>query len=472
MSEEKKIAAMYEDFHRAGEALMRVNGNNTHSGNLSVRDPDESDRFFITASGSQLGALVPRDIVPLSFTEVRWGDARASTESAIHRKILSIPGVNACMHCHHILSILITFDSLERQLFLRYLSTDKKGREEFLFQPVDISGVSILGGVTVGSYKQPVGSVEMEERLPKYLEKSPLTLIRGHGAFTRGISLEECLRNVSVLETSAALAFHLVRRGIDLEPLQRHIMQRGLPVGHIPSMRSKGRCVPAGQRVLDPSTVADFSYFRDYNYNAMIGACGTGSMSRKVTSREMIYSPVSAAPLRMDIPLVRISTGMHEEDDFELALHKLIYRHTNFTACMMTSNPLATADGMAVLAERFGMGPLVGDASMIPYEQDDHPLVKPIDAEAIYLNPRIGLADITQLGNRTPGNPILNMLRWHKGCCIVAGFGVIAAGDTTLEQAAHNVSSAERIGKFRTEVFVNEKMLSGPMLSSFEPKTL
>jgi hypothetical protein len=64
------------------------------------------------------------------------------------------------------------------------------------------------------------------------------------------------------------------------------------------------------------------------------------------------------------------------------------------------------------------------------------------------------------------------MLRWHKGCCVVAGFGVIATGDTTLEQAAHNVASAERIGRFRTEVYINEKLLSGPPLKSFEPKTI
>jgi len=472
MSEEKTTEAVFENFCKVGEALLRVNGNNTHSGNLSVRDPNDPDRFFITASGSQVGALVPRDIVPLSFTGVRWGDGRASTESNIHRKILSIPGVNACMHCHHILSTLITFDSIERQIFLRHLSTDDKGREEFLFQPVDISGVSILDGVKVGTYKQPVGSVEMEERIPKYLEELPLTLIRGHGAFTRGTSIEACLRNVSVLETSATLAMNLVRRGIDLEPLQRHIMGKGVSAGVFSSMNLMKKNISEGPKVEDPPTVADFSYWCAYVYNTLIGAFGTGSMSQKVTSREMIYSPVSAVPSKMPVPLARISTQMREDDDVELALHKLIYNHTNFTTCMMTSNPLANADAMAVLAERFGMAALLGEGSGISYTRDDHPMVKPIDAEAIYLNPRVGLVDITQLGNRSPENPILNMLRWYKGCCVVAGFGVVAVGDTTLEQAAHNVSSAERIGKFRTEVFVNEKMLNGPQLKSFEPKTI
>ncbi len=94
----------------------------------------------------------------------------------------------------------------------------------------------------------------------------------------------------------------------------------------------------------------------------------------------------------------------------------------------------------------------------------------PIDAEAKYLNPQLGLVDIYQLTDMTAHNPILNMLRWYKGCCVVAGFGVISAGRTTLEQAAHNASSAERIGQFRIEAYINEKLLNGPRVSTFEPK--
>jgi hypothetical protein len=127
---------------------------------------------------------------------------------------------------------------------------------------------------------------------------------------------------------------------------------------------------------------------------------------------------------------------------------------------------------MAMLAHEFGRESLLGESRNIPYTQDNHPVVAPIDAEAIYLNPRLGLVDCTHLNNRSPENPILNMLRWHKGCCIVGGFGVVATGDTTLEQAAHNLASAERIGKFRIEVYINEKLLDGPSLESFEPKTI
>jgi L-fuculose-phosphate aldolase len=472
MADTNDLTAIYESFARVGEALRRVNGNNTHSGNLSVRDPRDSNRFYTTASGSQIGALIPRDVVPVLFSEVSWGDGRASTESNIHRKVLSLPGVNACIHCHHVLSTVMSFDNRESRLFLEYTGDDSKGNQEFVFQPVDLHGASILGGVKTGTYKQPVGSTEMETRIPKYLADAPLTLVKGHGPFARGSSLEDCLRHVSVFESSAALALGLARRGVKLGPIQRKLLERG-PGSVFPRYpQNKIEGILNGRMVEDASTLGEFAHWLAYIYDMMIGALRTGSMSRKVTADEMIFCPVSSVPAGMDFHLTRMSTRIGDEDDFELVLHKLIYNNTNFTTCIMATNPLAAAEGMAVLAEQFGIDSLLGESLDIPYTREEHPVVAPIDAEAIYLNPRLGLVDCTQLNNRSPQNPILNMLRWHKGCCVVGGFGVIATGDTTLEQAAHNVASAERIGKFRTEVYINEKLLGGPPLKSFEPKTI
>jgi ribulose-5-phosphate 4-epimerase/fuculose-1-phosphate aldolase len=472
MANKNNLSAIYENFRRVGDALRRVNGNNTHSGNLSVRDPEDPDLFYTTASGSQIGALIPRDVVPVRFSGVSWGDGRASTESNIHRKVLNIPGAQACIHCHHVLSTVMSFDNRESQLFLEYTGDDSQGNQEFVFQPIDIHGASILGGVKTGTYKQPVGSMEMETRIPRYLADVPLTLVKGHGPFTRGKSLEDCLRHLSVFESSSTLALSLLRRGVKLEILRKRILQRG-PESVFPAYpQNKADDIPAGGKVEDASTIEEFAHWLAYIYDMMIGALRTGSMSRKVTADEMIFCPASAVPAGMSFGLTRASTKIRNDDDFEIMLHKLIYNNTNYTTCIMATNPLATAEGMAVLTEQFGMDSLLGESLDIPYTRENHPVIAPIDAEAIYLNPRLGLVDCTQLSNRSPENPILNMLRWHKGCCVVGGFGVIAAGDTTLEQAAHNVASAERIGRFRTEVYINEKLLGGPPLKSFEPKTI
>jgi ribulose-5-phosphate 4-epimerase/fuculose-1-phosphate aldolase len=455
---------------RVGAAIGRVNGNNTHSGNLSIRDPHDPDLFYITATGCQCGSLIERDIVPVRFSEVSWGDARGSTESTIHRKILMIPGVSAAIHAHFMDTTFLSFDTREHQMFLRFMGTDAKGREEYLFHPVDLFGSFGVGGVEIGSYFQPVGSAEMDERIPAYLADKKVTVVRGHGPFVRGTSPEDALYTLSLLDHSARLAMFLRRRGVDVVALQREITLRGVegffPVR--PHIRKDGE-TPVCE-VDDATVVEDFRARLNYNYSNSIGAYATGSMSQKISSNEMIYSPASAIPEEFDFPLLHMTIDFTDDDSADLRMHKLIYQHTHQNTCMITTNPLATAEGMAILAEQYGPDVLTGKTHHIPYTPSEHPAVLPIDAEAIYLNPKLGLVDIQQIANYTPENPILNMLRWYKGCCVVAGYGVISTGQTTLEQAAHNASSAERIAKFRSEVFLNEKLLGGPNVAVFEPR--
>ena len=461
---------IFERMQKIGTAISYVNANNTHSGNLSVRDPSDPDLFYITASGSQGGRLIRQDIVPVKFSGVSWGDARGSTESTIHREILKLSDVNSVIHAHYMNSTFISFDTKERQLFLRYLGTDSHNREEFLFYPVDLVGAYTIGGVKVGSYEQPVGSSEMEERIPQYLAKDILTIVRGHGPFARGSSLENAFHYLSVLENSSNLAIFLRRRGVDIGRIQEAIIDSGndrfFPINpNFAEISETPEC-----EITDPSVLEDFGIRLNYNYRQSIGAFGTGSMSQKISSREMIYCSTSAVPENFEFPLYRNKIDFQDDDSLDLRLHKLIYQNTHQNTCMITSSPLATAEGMAVLAENYGMDVLLDRTPDISYLADNHPMVKPIDGEAIYLNPRVGLVDLSQLTEMTADNPILNMLRWYKGCCIVAGYAVISTGEATLEQAAHNAASVERIARYRSEVFINEKMLNGPPVTEFEPK--
>jgi len=462
------ITDIYERFRRVGNAIGRVNANNTHSGNMSMRDPNDSDTFYITASGSQCGALIQRDIVPVRFSRVSWGDARGSTESTIHRRILSLPGARAALHAHALNSTFISFDTKDDGLFLCYSGLDQKGREEYLFHPVDLFGSFVIGSVNVAAYLQPVGSTEMDERIPVYLKNSKLTVVKGHGPFIKASSLEGALYHMNVFEHSAKLAIFLRRRGIDMVEIEGEIMKQGVEAffqvnPHILDNRTSADC-----DISDPFIIEDFRLRLNYNFNNLIGAYGTGSMSQKISAKEMIYCPMSAAPEGFDFPLEKAPIDFKETDYLDLKIHKLIYQHTHQNACMVTTSPLATAEGMAVLANKFGANVLLNEQVEIPYAPGDHPMICPIDAEAIYLNPRLGLVDFRQLMDDTSGNPILNMLRWYKGCCVVSGYGVISTGDTTLEQAGHNAASAERIARFRSEVFINHRLLKGPSVARFE----
>ncbi len=294
---------IFERMQKIGTAISFVNANNTHSGNLSMRDPFDPDLFYITASGSQGGHLIKQDIVPIHFSGVSWGDARGSTESTIHREILKIAGVNSVIHAHYMHSTFISFDTKDKQLFLRFLGTDSHAREEFLFYPVDMIGAYSIGGVKVGSYEQPVGSCEMEERIPQYLGENILTIVRGHGPFARGSSPEKAFHYSSVLENSSMLAIFLRRRGSDIGRIQKSIIDLGkdkfFPVNPgISEINDSAKC-----EINDPSVLEDFRIRLNYNYRQSIGAFGTGSMSHKISSKEMIFCSMSAVPENFEFTL-------------------------------------------------------------------------------------------------------------------------------------------------------------------------
>jgi len=450
-----------------GRAIMLTHGNNTHSGNLALRDPCDRDVFHITASGSQVGALVPSDVVPVRFSRVSWGDGRASTESTIHRKILAIPGVEASIHAHYLSAISVSFDAKEAENFLLY-DGDVQGTEEFSFVPVDRTGAWVLGRVPSGTYREPVGSKEMEARIPRYLAESPATLVKGHGPFVRGGSLQECLHLLGVVDASAKLLQAARIRGADTTSLARRIREAG-PAAFFPMpVRAFDAAAFGTYDTRDEATIRAFRERAVFNFVQGVCPYATGSMSEKITEHEMLYCPTASAPEGFEIAVRRLPIDALEGDDWELMFHKTLYRDTNHKACIITQSPLASAEGLAVLAERYGMEALLRPESVaIDYaDRHDHPVVKPIDAEAVYLNPRVGLCRWD-----APIAAVLDMLRWHKGACFIAGVGAIGAGKVTLEQAAHHVSSGESIARFRQAVHLAHVLRGGPPLSHYEPAT-
>lgn len=469
MSDKEKNDLIFDKIRKAGAAILRIDGNNTHSGNISLRDPENQDLFHITASGSQTGALIKGDIVPLYFSGVSWGDARASSESTIHRQILLNPGVTCVVHAHYISMTSASFDTKDKEIFLVYQGTDEKNREEFVLVPVDMYGANCIGSVKVATYIAPVGSAEMEERIPRYLKQDKMTIVKGHGPFARGASIEEVVQNLSILENSSTLLVYLRRRGIDIRKIQKALLAGGPDAVFPAALSIPDDYENKSKQVKDQSIIDDFTQRLNYNYNFRISAYGTGSMSQKISADRFIYCPLSSVPEGFDFPLTRESIRIEETDDLNLNIHKLIYKHTNQTTCMITTNPMATAEGMTCLYKQYGADAMLGKNVGITYRDRSHPVILPIDAEATYLNPKLGLVDPSTLNNMSEDNPILNMLRWYKGCCVVSGFGVISTGQTTLEQAAHNASSAERIARFRNEVYLNSQLVDGPVVEVFEP---
>ncbi len=470
MATPSDLDAIHPRFHTVGSALMRVNLNNSHSGNMSCRDPQNAQRFWITASGAPCGDLTPADLVAVRFDDLRGeGSVRPSSEANTHRRVLELPGVNACVHCHAIASTLLGFETAEQPAFLSPIVLPESEPMEYLFQPVDVWGAGLVGAVPVGVFQSTVGSPEMEQRIPVYLSRAPLTLVKGHGPFACGPSLEHCLHYLSVLEHSAIVVMALRRRGVDTVALQKAV--RCADTQEAVCAYSPRRMDDL-ERPLAPTTGADvrseFNAWLAYNFDLGLGAFGTGSMSRKLSTDEMIFCPMSAAPQGVEAPLQRLSLHSRLPEAADVRIHRLIYARTPFKTCMVTASPLANAEAMAVLAAAEGTDALIPKTGPRTPPAGGHPVVAPIDAESAYYKVRLPVASSQALAVEAGADRVPGLLQAGNGCCLIAGSGVIAAGEERLGQAAYRVSLAERMARFRLEVAINHHLLGTPPPAAFE----
>ncbi len=171
----------------AGEKLLALGINTTHSGNVSIRSDSE---IFITRTGSRLDRLAESDIVAVPVGEETQGIA--SVELPMHRMIYRNTQAKAILHAHP--PHTIVFSLLENALY-----------------PIDNEAFLFLGEVTVLQPKEVSGSPETGMLLAETFNRgSRIAVIRSHGSFAIGENLEEALHLTSTLERSCQMA-HLLR---------------------------------------------------------------------------------------------------------------------------------------------------------------------------------------------------------------------------------------------------------------------
>ncbi len=459
-------AAPLDRFKAVGNALMRADLNNTHSGNMSLRDPGDPKRFFITASGSMCGSLEPEDIVPVSFSDMSWRGARKpSSETNTHRRVLELPGVTACVHCHAKAATAVSLESASTPVFL-LPSAAGDDDEMRLFQPVDFFGAGLLGAVPAEAFTRAVGSLEMEERIPRRLSRAPLTLVAGHGPFARGGCLEECLHYLSVLENSARFALALRRRECELSGIQRLLLENG-PNALFPPPRRPEFPAEDSSPGGEPAAAGSIAYWQAYNFDHGLSAFATGSVSCRIGADEMVFSPTAAAPTGIAAPRWHLALAGDTPHADDIRLHRRIYAHTPFNACVIAPAPLAAAEAAALLSAASGGSPVRAMGAAPCGSASELPVIIPIDAEAAFYEVRVPVAPPSALGATAPAGLIPEMLMRGSGCAVLAGVGVIAAGDR-LDQAVYRLSLAERIAYFRQEAHISHRLLGGAPVAELD----
>lgn len=174
---------IYEMFREIGEDLYAAQMISSHGGNLSIR---LGDRVIIKRRGAQLGRLKPHDLIETGLEKNDSGVALASTELLVHRTIyLNTPALAIC-HCHPRTAVAFSFS-----------------RDELV--PIDNEASYLLKKVPVIMEEFASGTPQMAHKVAEALKNYKIIMLRGHGTFATGQTLDEAFHWSSTLEESCQM---------------------------------------------------------------------------------------------------------------------------------------------------------------------------------------------------------------------------------------------------------------------------
>ncbi len=175
---------IYQQFCEIGRDLFDSGMISSHGGNISMR---VGDRVIIKRRGAQLGRLKPHDLVETRLDKNDSGVTLASTELLAHRTIYMQTPALAIVHCHPRTAIAFSLS-----------------RDEIV--PIDNEASYLLKKVPVIWEEFASGTPEMAQNLAKALQSYKIVMLRGHGSFATGQTLDEAFHWSSTLEESCQIA--------------------------------------------------------------------------------------------------------------------------------------------------------------------------------------------------------------------------------------------------------------------------
>ena len=175
----------------AGQTLYAQGMVPATSGNFSVRL--DNGEIAITVSGRHKGRMVDDDIMRVDATGQSLDQRRSSAETALHTQIYQrIPQAKAILHPHSVNATLLSRQAGEFLVLQDY---------ELLkaFPGVETHSCS----VTIPIFENDQNIDRLAQRVDQYMQTEGQIhgyLIRGHGFYTWGESVEDALRHVEAFE--------------------------------------------------------------------------------------------------------------------------------------------------------------------------------------------------------------------------------------------------------------------------------
>jgi L-fuculose-phosphate aldolase len=174
---------IYEQFRAIGRDLYVANMISSHGGNISVR---LGDRVVIKRRGAMLGQLKPQDLIETGIDKNDSGVTMASTELLAHRIIYQRTPALAIVHCHPRTAIAFSLS-----------------RDELV--PIDNEASYLLKKIPVVVEEFASGTPEMANKVANALKNYKIIMLRGHGSFATGQTLDEAFHWSSTLEESCQI---------------------------------------------------------------------------------------------------------------------------------------------------------------------------------------------------------------------------------------------------------------------------
>jgi L-fuculose-phosphate aldolase len=174
---------IYEMFREIGRDLYAQNMISSHGGNLSIRF---GDRVIIKRRGAMLGALKLHDLIETRIDKNDSGVALASTELLVHRTIYQRTPALAVVHCHPRTAIAFSLS-----------------RDEIV--PIDNEASYLLKKIPVVTEEFASGTPQMANKIASTLQNYKILILRGHGSFAIGQTLDEAFFWSSTLEEACQI---------------------------------------------------------------------------------------------------------------------------------------------------------------------------------------------------------------------------------------------------------------------------
>ena len=191
---------IYEMFREIGRDMYVHNLVSSHGGNISMRF---GDRIIIKRRGAQLGRLKPHDLIETGLEKNDSGVALASTELIVHRAIYKATPALAVCHAHPRRAIAFSLS-----------------RDEII--PIDNEGSYLLKKVPVVETEFASGTKQMADTLANALRSYKIVMMRGHGSFATGQTLDEAFQWTDALEEVCEIILYAKAVGEEFKEYRKH----------------------------------------------------------------------------------------------------------------------------------------------------------------------------------------------------------------------------------------------------------